>query len=109
MLVPIVLCSGCGFAARGLDYLTRTYACGTHTDPAALSVYQSANPLQIGIPAAVRFVVGVAYIVSETRTLATDLTFSCHMTSNPRYSRKYVEPLKLVGSHSIFKLGRGTT
>ena len=43
---------------------------------------QSADGLQIYIPATIRYVVGVADLMPELRTLAADITNSCHCSGN---------------------------
>src|ERR1043166_3596335 len=65
---------------RDLLNLTRTDARGAHPEPPSGAVHQSANRLQIDVPAAFRHVVGVTDAVSELRAASTNLTNLRHKT-----------------------------
>jgi len=63
----------CFLNAVGFDTLR------AHPDPARLAVYQDPHPLQVGVPAPRRLVVGVAHIVTEAGSFAADFANSGHV------------------------------
>ena len=96
-----------GEPAGGLDDLARPDAPGAHSDATRGPTYHRPDPLQVGVPASVRLVVGVAEVVPEERPLATDFThiekicfFSClGFSFELRYSW-FTPPLPFIANTS---------
>src|SRR5439155_16439389 len=62
----------------------RLEAARAHADAAHGAGHHGAHALQIGVPAAIRLVVGVADVVPRDGALATNLTYSSHRGRTPR-------------------------
>jgi ribose 1,5-bisphosphokinase PhnN len=69
--------SGAG-SARGLHHAVGLDALGAHPQTGDLAVDQRAYGLEIGIPAAIALVVGVADVVTEAGSLATNVADTSH-------------------------------
>jgi hypothetical protein len=67
---------------------TGTNASGANTNPLNLTVSANmTNRLQIGVPQALRLVIGVAYIIANMRRFSTEFTYPAHdKTSFPSES-----------------------
>ena len=58
----------------------RSNARGANSCPLMGSVDDESDPLKIRVPTPLRYIVGMADIISKRRGLATDLTPSCHVS-----------------------------
>ena len=73
--------------AGGFDHLTRPDAPGARSDVTWGPIYHCPHPLQVGVPASVRLVVGVADVVPEDGPFATDFTYSSHRSLHSKVCR----------------------
>jgi len=71
----------------GFDDLARPDALGAHSDATRGPVYHCPDPLQVGVPASVRLVVGVADVVSEDGPFATHFAYSSHESLHSKVCR----------------------
>lgn len=62
----------------GFDYFAASQAGRAHADVLGRRSYFGVNGAEIDVPAALADVVGVADGVTELRTLAADIAYSCH-------------------------------
>ena len=67
-----------GRSPRSLGHAVRLNALRTDTNPLDLAVNDRTDTLEIRIPAPISFIVRVAHMVTEHRSLATDITHSRH-------------------------------
>jgi len=72
--------SGGRFGERSFLHFAAADAGRADPNPLAGAVYQGMYALQIQIPAAFSYVVGVADPITELRPTATDFTNFCHKT-----------------------------
>ncbi len=79
LAVPFFLGACDGAAAGRLDHAIGFDALRADTNALNAAVDEGAHPLQIGVPASVGLVVRVAHIVTESRSLATDITHAGHV------------------------------
>ena len=87
MSLPLAGLGRRGEPAGGLDDLARPDAPGAHSDATRGPVYNRPDPLQVGVPASVRLVVGVADVVPEDGPFATDFTHSSHGSLHSKVCR----------------------
>ncbi len=78
LAVPFFLGAGDGAGVRWLDHAIGFDALRADTNALRAAVDEGAYPLQIGVPASVGLIVRVAHIVTESRSLATDITYAGH-------------------------------
>ena len=87
-LVPIFLASSLsallvslgaiGYPARCLRDSVGFDTLGTHANTLDLALYDRTDTLEVGVPAAITFIVSVAYMVAEPGAFATHVTYSSH-------------------------------
>ncbi len=89
-VVPFFLAGlgGCRRSPGGFLDLSGPDAPGTHSDAFGLAVDDRPDALEVGIPAAIRLIVGVADVVSEDGALATDFTHSSHRSLHSQRCRR---------------------
>lgn len=87
MSLPLAGLGRRGEPAGGLDDLARPDAPGAHSYATRGPVYHCPDPLQVGVPASVRLVVGVADVVPEDGPFATDFTHSSHGSLHSKVCR----------------------
>lgn len=81
-----------GLPLRSLGHAVRTNALGAHADPLEIAVDESTDALEIRIPAPIGFIVRVAHMVTEHRSLATDFTNPSHGLSAAVRSTNFAKP-----------------
>ncbi len=87
MNLPLAGSGRRGEPAGGFDDLARPDAPGAHSDATRGPVYHCPDPLQVGVPASVRLVVGVADVVPEDGPFATDFAYSSHGSLHSKVCR----------------------
>lgn len=73
--------SGCldrRYTPRSLGHAVRLDALRAYANALHFAIHYRTDSLQIGIPAAISFIVRVAHVVTEFRSLATNVTHSGH-------------------------------
>jgi hypothetical protein len=67
---------------------------GTDADADMTAIHDSADPLQIDVPAPFGDIVGVADSVPKARTFATNFTDSCHFSNFSNLFNQYTKLLQ---------------
>jgi hypothetical protein len=76
--VPFFLTRLRGRRSRRFHNFARPYTLRARADALGGAVNQRPHRLQVWVPPTIRFVIGMAHIMSKRGSLAADITHSCH-------------------------------